>query len=95
MTFQEIALYDKIRRLSNSSNPACNPYFPAEWKVYWKDFWLWREYEEVSGSKSVRILLAFEPNWALRQNQLKMVEAFPNTVVKSDIKLHSQLRSTL
>ncbi|KAH0629046.1 hypothetical protein JD844_010809 [Phrynosoma platyrhinos] len=39
-------LYDKIRRLSNSSNPAYNPYFPVEWKVYWKECGDWMEYQE-------------------------------------------------
>ncbi|XP_060108587.1 protein mono-ADP-ribosyltransferase TIPARP-like [Heteronotia binoei] len=57
MTFRDIMLYDKIRRLSNSSDPACNPHFPAEWKVYWKELGSWREYEEPVAQE---LVAAFE-----------------------------------
>ncbi|XP_066468912.1 protein mono-ADP-ribosyltransferase TIPARP-like [Tiliqua scincoides] len=36
MKLSGIPLCRQIRRLSNSSNPALNPYFPVHWKVYKK-----------------------------------------------------------
>ncbi|XP_062977503.1 protein mono-ADP-ribosyltransferase TIPARP-like [Elgaria multicarinata webbii] len=50
-------LYDKIRRLSNSSDPACNPYFPTVWKVYWEETGTWMEYEEPIAQE---LVAAFE-----------------------------------
>ncbi|XP_042305821.1 protein mono-ADP-ribosyltransferase TIPARP-like [Sceloporus undulatus] len=46
MVLGENVLYDKIRRLSNSSNPVYNPYFHVEWKVYWKECDKWMKYQE-------------------------------------------------
>ncbi|XP_069099092.1 protein mono-ADP-ribosyltransferase TIPARP-like isoform X5 [Pleurodeles waltl] len=49
--------YDLARRLCNSSDPSVNPYFPAQWWFYWKEFGEWRHYEE---SLSEQLNLAFE-----------------------------------
>ncbi|XP_074836506.1 protein mono-ADP-ribosyltransferase TIPARP-like [Carettochelys insculpta] len=53
--------YDRVRRLSNTSNPSCNPYFPSEWRVYWEE-WVqgqsvWLVYEEPM---QWELLAAFE-----------------------------------
>ncbi|KAJ6656177.1 hypothetical protein lerEdw1_004094 [Lerista edwardsae] len=47
----------EIRRLSNSSDHACNPYFPAELKVYWKEIYKWIEYKEPVAQE---LVAAFE-----------------------------------
>ncbi|XP_075757767.1 protein mono-ADP-ribosyltransferase TIPARP-like isoform X2 [Pelodiscus sinensis] len=39
-------LYDRVRRLSNTSDPSRNPYFPVEWQVYWEEWGQWLVYEE-------------------------------------------------
>nr|XP_033781318.1 protein mono-ADP-ribosyltransferase TIPARP-like isoform X2 [Geotrypetes seraphini] len=41
-------VYDKVRRLSNTSDPGVNPYFPTEWSVYWKDEKRWVKYETIA-----------------------------------------------
>lgn len=46
----------EIRRLSNSSDHARNPYFPAELKVYWKDMDKWIKYKEVRESKAIKLV---------------------------------------
>ncbi|KAG9328197.1 hypothetical protein JZ751_015888, partial [Albula glossodonta] len=38
--------YDRGRRLSNSSDPVRNPYFPAEWKIHWWSDYKWEEYRK-------------------------------------------------
>ncbi|XP_044845991.1 protein mono-ADP-ribosyltransferase TIPARP-like isoform X2 [Mauremys mutica] len=38
--------YDKVRRLSNTSDPKENPRFPTEWAAYWKSNGNWMKYEE-------------------------------------------------
>ncbi|KAJ1122404.1 hypothetical protein NDU88_000891 [Pleurodeles waltl] len=38
--------YDRIRRLCNSGSPRINPYFPAQWRFYWKKHGYWKDYEE-------------------------------------------------
>uniref|UniRef100_UPI003AAB411B protein mono-ADP-ribosyltransferase TIPARP-like n=1 Tax=Centroberyx gerrardi TaxID=166262 RepID=UPI003AAB411B len=38
--------YDGIRRLSNTDDPAENPYFPSKWQIYWWDSFNWQEYKE-------------------------------------------------
>ncbi|XP_043380638.1 protein mono-ADP-ribosyltransferase TIPARP-like [Chelonia mydas] len=38
--------YDKVRRLSNTSDPKENPHFPTEWAAYWKSNDNWKKYEE-------------------------------------------------
>ncbi|XP_053150992.1 protein mono-ADP-ribosyltransferase TIPARP-like isoform X2 [Hemicordylus capensis] len=47
----------RIRRLSNSSDPQCNPYFPAEWEVYWMEFGEWIKY---SKSVAEELVSAFQ-----------------------------------
>ncbi|KAJ8391030.1 hypothetical protein AAFF_G00096510 [Aldrovandia affinis] len=36
--------YDKARRLSNSTDPERNPYFPTEWNSYWWNEHKWEKY---------------------------------------------------
>ncbi|XP_075756471.1 protein mono-ADP-ribosyltransferase TIPARP-like isoform X2 [Pelodiscus sinensis] len=38
--------YDKVRRLSNTSDPKENPHFPTEWAAYWNRSGNWKKYEE-------------------------------------------------
>ncbi|XP_071368336.1 protein mono-ADP-ribosyltransferase TIPARP-like [Centroberyx affinis] len=38
--------YDGIRRLSNTDDPAKNPYFPGKWQIYWWNNLNWQEYKE-------------------------------------------------
>ncbi|XP_067392216.1 protein mono-ADP-ribosyltransferase TIPARP-like [Emydura macquarii macquarii] len=49
--------FSNIRRLSNTSHPEKNPYFPTEWTVYWEDGSIWKKYEEPL---SCDFLAAFE-----------------------------------
>ncbi|XP_032634547.2 protein mono-ADP-ribosyltransferase TIPARP-like [Chelonoidis abingdonii] len=49
--------YDKVRRLSNTSDPKENPHFPTEWEAYWKSNGNWIKYEE---SISQGLLAAYE-----------------------------------
>ncbi|XP_030043391.1 protein mono-ADP-ribosyltransferase TIPARP [Microcaecilia unicolor] len=41
-------IYDKVRRLSNTSDPEVNPYFPTQWSVYWQNGNCWEKYEEAT-----------------------------------------------
>ncbi|XP_039357729.1 uncharacterized protein LOC120382307 isoform X3 [Mauremys reevesii] len=49
--------FSNIRRLSNTSHPEQNSYFPTEWTVYWEDGSIWKKYE---GPLSHDFLAAFE-----------------------------------
>ncbi|KAJ8391031.1 hypothetical protein AAFF_G00096520 [Aldrovandia affinis] len=49
MKVENSVKYDKARRLTNSSNPGSNPYFPTEWNLYWWNDSSWEKYEnEIS-----------------------------------------------
>ncbi|XP_054859869.1 protein mono-ADP-ribosyltransferase TIPARP-like [Eublepharis macularius] len=100
MKLRVIMLYDQVRRLSNSSDPAHNPYFPAEWKVYWKELGSWREYEEPVGQELVAAFQrglwnrAFYLDGRLYNvNFKKLTQLNVKTLFSRDIRCRPVLRS--
>ncbi|XP_078506533.1 protein mono-ADP-ribosyltransferase TIPARP-like [Lissotriton helveticus] len=69
--------YDRIRRLRNSGSPRVNPYFPAQWRFYWKGPGFWKDYEE---SISVQL------NKAYKQRVLNDYFEVNGNVYKVDLK---------
>ncbi|XP_043935556.1 protein mono-ADP-ribosyltransferase TIPARP-like [Protopterus annectens] len=38
--------YDKVRRLSNTTDDEINPYFPTTWLLFWEEMGEWKPYDE-------------------------------------------------
>ncbi|XP_061894940.1 protein mono-ADP-ribosyltransferase TIPARP-like isoform X2 [Entelurus aequoreus] len=67
--------YSSVRRLSNSES---HPYFPAKWRIYWRDISYWKEYTQGQSDFLLRKISQKEPHCSLIIDAQKYKVDFTN-----------------